>query len=179
MFFVFLFSVKAQATIFDVNEIVITSALNDYLQVAEFTAFSGGFDYASTGNATTTYSSLYSSSYPGSAALDGNLGSFFHSANSSTPDWLSIEFNTVIDIDMMQIAGRSGYDYGRDIYNIELFNAAGSSLALFNGVNAQGEGYVTFYDKITTQNNPIPEPSILVLMGLGLIGLFSVNRRKV
>ena len=38
---------------------------------------------------------------------------------------------------------------------------------------------ITIPDQLDSQESTIPEPSILALMGLGLIGLFGVNRRKI
>jgi hypothetical protein len=166
----------ANASLINVSEIRISSAVNNWLQVSEFVAWSTNTDLAlSSAGATASASDFYlganscnSNSSDASCAIDGvayvDYPNIFHGDNVGG-------FNTVLTImlaapstiDWIEVFGRNGCCQGRDVYDISFFDAAGRmifSLANIQGATIQAPNRVE-----------VSEPSIFALLGLGLLAL--------
>jgi hypothetical protein len=174
----------ASAALINVSEIRISSAVNDWLQVSEFVAWSNftNSDLALTSagasvTATDFYlgnSSCNSNTSNASCAIDGvsfvDYPNIFHGDNVGG-------FNTILTvtlaapstIDWIEIFGRNGCCTTRDVYDISFFDSAGNMLSSLSNVVGSS---------IRAPNRvEVSEPSVLALLGLGLLGLRF--RRKV
>ncbi|MFT5693452.1 MAG: hypothetical protein ACI92E_002792 [Oceanicoccus sp.] len=166
----------ANASLINVSEIRISSAVNSWLQISEFVAWSTNTDLAlSSASATVSATDFYlgakscnSNSSEASCAIDGasfvDYPNIFHGDNVGG-------FNTVLTImlaapstiDWIEVFGRNGCCQGRDVYDISFFDAAGKmifSLANIEGSTTQAANRVE-----------VSEPSILALLGLGFLAL--------
>ena len=175
-------SIPAFATsIVGATEIKITSAIPDYLQVAELEAFNlWGTNVAQALNGgMATGSSTYSSFSTPDKAIDGKEGgnyysdTIFHSAGTSGAEFLDVRF-AASDLSSVMIFGRTDCCTARDVYNIQIFNAAGKSL--FSGkLDASGGSAGVGFSPAQ-----VAEPAGLALSGIGLAlaGAAARSRRK-
>ena len=67
---------------------------------------------------------------------------------------------------------------GDDPYLLSMTSASWNELINLEQYYGTSTGFYAT-EEVTQIDGSIPEPSILALMGLGLIGLFGVNRRKI
>lgn len=161
------------------TEIKITNALPDYLQVAELQAF----NFAATNVALATNggiasaSSTYSGFSTPDKAIDGNTGgnyytdTIFHSAGSSGAEFLDVMFASS-NLSSVTIFGRTDCCSQRDVYNIQIFNAAGMSIYSGRLDATAGPATVTFSPAA------VPEPAGLALLGVGVGVVGSVTRLR-
>ena len=96
----------------------------------------------------------------------------FHDGPGS---WLTITFSSPSNLKSLNIFGRSDCCAdNRDWYNIELFDAAGNSLYVFqvDARNADHMGTYEFIDDINPPAPGVPEPAVWAMMigGFGLVG---------
>ncbi len=177
------FAGSANAGLIGVKSVLITNAVNDYLQVAEFQAFqtNTGFNVAlaSAGaTASTTSGSWSADSNPGKA-IDGAFSdltfpNMYHNAEFTTGN-LKITFASVAELASFTVYGRSDCCGNRDIYNVAFFGASGNLLYTANSVNASNGQHMV---NTVLPNTAVPEPTSVALMGLGLLGMVAVGRRK-
>jgi len=161
------------------TKIRVTNAFPDYLQVAELQAFNFSATNIALGG-TATGSSVYAGFSTPDKAIDGNTGgnyytdTIFHSLGSGAGEFLEVTF-AAANLSSISIFGRSDCCNNRDRYNIEIFNARGTTL--FSGVVSAAEqtGTVTF-DAAAA----VPEPASWALMiaGFGLVGIGARARRR-
>lgn len=178
----------ALADIMGVDEILITSTNNDWLQVAQVIAIEQGtnIDVSTLANlATATSSGSYdpSSSTP-DKAINGDLSPRPYSFSPTTMDpiyhsstskgaWLEVTLANPTDLSSLTIAGRSDFP-SRDIYNIQLLNSSNSVLFSQNNLDASG---VT--NSVTVNfSSAVPVPATVWLFGSSLAGFIGFNRRK-
>jgi hypothetical protein len=166
------------ATAIGVTEVTITSALPNYLQVAEVTAFDlSGTQVAFTG---VTWSSLWDASYSTAAkAYDSNLGGSYsddgmlHSAGAGPTEFLKLTFSSAVNLGSLTFYGRTDSCCSfRDSYNVSI-NGNGSPTTF--AIDATGgKAAITF-------TSPVPEPSEIAMMlsGLAVVGAFAKRRRQV
>jgi hypothetical protein len=174
----------ANATLINVSEIRISSAVNDWLQVSELVAWSDstGSDLAlvasgATATATDFYLGNRSCNLTTSnanCAIDGNsfvdYPNIFHGGQPNTNTVLSVMLNVPSSIDWIEIYGRNGCCQERDVYNISFFNETGKQI--YSLANVDGS-------TTTAQNRiAVSEPSVLALLGLGLFALGMRRRFK-
>lgn len=174
---------SANAGLIGVKSVLITSAANDYLQVSEFQAFQTGTGMnvalATAGaTASTTSGSWDGNSTPGKA-IDGafsNLSfpNMYHNAENSIGN-LTITFASVNELDSFTVFGRSDCCNQRDIYNVAFMGAAGNVLYTASSVNADNAQHMV---NTVLPNTSVPEPTSIALMGLGLLGMVTIGRRK-
>jgi hypothetical protein len=179
-------SAASAATVVDATEVHITSAANDYLQVAELVAMDfGGVDVAYVGaghgGAVFAPDQYSSTSQPGNA-IDGALPlarsyyadpGIYHSEFSSG-GYLNVFFAPTT-LSSLSIYGRTDCCSQRDVYNITILNAGGQSL--YTGVfDATGSNHMAsvIFDRPT---GFVPEPAGWALMLLGFGGVGAGLRR--
>lgn len=177
------FAGSANAGLIGVKSVLITSAASNYLQVSEFQALQTGTGMnvalASAGaTASTTSGSWDGSSTPGKA-IDGafsNLSfpNMYHNAENSIGN-LTITFASVSELDSFTVYGRADCCSQRDIYNVAFMGAAGNVLYTASSVNADNAQHMV---NTVLPNTSVPEPTSIALMGLGLLGMVTIGRRK-
>lgn len=168
----------ANAALINVSEIRISSAVNNWLQVSEFVAWSNftNSDLALvSAGATVTATDFYLGNRScnlttsnASCAIDGvsfvDYPNIFHGNDVGG-------FNTILTImlaapstlDWIEIFGRNGCCTTRDVYDISFFDSAGNMLVSLSNVVGSS---------IQVPNRvEVSEPSVLALLGLGLLGL--------
>jgi hypothetical protein len=165
------------ATAIGVTEVIITSALPDYLQVAEVTAFdlSGAQVFFNNAIGSSVYQAGYSTA---AKAIDGNIGGnyytdgMFHSASPSSAEFLKLTFSSAVNLGSLSFYGRTDNGGGvRDLYSVNINGSTGGTFT----VDARGgKAPLTF-------TSPVPEPSEIAMMasGLAVVGLFAKRRRLV
>ena len=105
--------------------------------------------------------------------IDGS--EFGFSSSGSTGTWTYTQ--GVGDPDINFFVAKGGN-------NFNLFSNLGNpttdswSTPLNNGGNQAGLSHLTFYDTGSTPPQEIPEPGILALLGLGLLGIGAARRQK-
>ena len=171
------FAAPASATLIGVTDIKVTSGYSilgqAFIQISEIEVFNTSHvNIANTGTA--TGSGDWSGSSP-NYAIDGivNLSfpNMFHSSGT-TGAFFNLNFGAPVNISDVSIFGRADCCSNRDIYNLSFFNAAGTLLYAVTGANATNG----LTHSVTLVN--VPEPAPLALLGLGLLGLMGVRRRK-
>lgn len=166
----------ANASLINVSEIRISSAVNNWLQISEVVAWGSNTDLAlSSAGATVSATDFYqgvtscnSNSSDASCAIDGvsfvDYPNIFHGDNVGG-------FNTVLTImlaapstiDWIEVFGRAGCCQDRDVYDISFFDAQGNvldSLTNIQGSTNQAPNRVE-----------VSAPSIFALLGLSLLAL--------
>ena len=174
------------ATIVGATQIVISSSLNTYLQVAEVQAFDFSLvplNVAAASNGAVANASNVTSGPYGTAAsraIDGNTQGDYYAApgiyHSSVEmgESLTITFAGPVDLSSLTIFGRTlcCLPELRDFYNISVTTLTG--VQTFNNVDAQTNGSATIVF------SPIPEPSEWAMMLCGLLAVGAmVSKRKV
>lgn len=177
------FAGSAHAGLIGVKSVLITNAVNDYLQVAEFQAFqtNTGFNVAlaSAGATASTTSGSWDGTSTPDKAIDGlfsNLSfpNMYHNA-SSTVGNLTITFASVNELSSFTMYGRADCCSVRDIYNVSFFGEAGNLLYTASSINANNSQHMV---TAALPNTAVPEPTSVALAGLGLAGLCVMRRRK-
>ncbi len=166
----------AAATVVNATRIEITSAIPDWIQIAEVFAFEFG------GTASATSSGFGG---PAHGAIDGNAspsyGShFYHSGSPGGGEKLTINLGRTATLDSLRIVGRNDLR-GRDFWNVSVFDAADT--VLFSG---QLDARTTAnFDAVAKFDAPsvggIPEPSTwaMMILGFGAAGAAMRSRRRV
>ena len=167
-------------TVTGATKITITNAVPTWLQVAEVQAFNFtpiNVALASNGGMAIG-SSEYDSTTPAARAIDGNtggnygFGEIFHSASPGGGEFLNISF-AASNLSSLSIFGRTDAGNNRDVYNVTIFNALGSTL--YSGqLSAVGQTATVNFDAAV-----VPEPGswALMVLGFGLVG-FAARRRS-
>lgn len=176
------FANSAHAGLIDVKSILLTNALGEALQVAEFQAFQSvtglNVALASAGAmASTTSGTWDGNSLPGKA-IDGafsNLSfpNMYHNAGSTVGN-LTITLAAATNLDSFTIYGRSDCCSHRDIYNVSFFGATGNLLYKTTADATNGAHMAN----VQLPPTDVPEPASIALIGLGLLGLSRFRKVK-
>lgn len=175
-------AVPAHAGLINVRSVLLTNALGQSLQVAEFQAFEHGTGtnvaLASQGGvASTTTGTWDGSSTPGKA-IDGNLAqnfpNMYHPAGNFSGN-LRIRFASDVELDSFTIFGRSDCCSSRDLYNVSFFDVNDNLLFTAQAADARNNLHRV---SVALPDTAVPEPTSIALLGLGLIGACVARRRK-
>lgn len=170
----------AAVSISGATNIRVSNSIGEWLQVAELQAwtFTPTNVALQSNGGLATASSFYSGISTPDKANDGNTGGsystdyIYHSGSPSGSEYLDVAF-AASNLSSVTIFGRTDGSSFRDVYNIEIFNAAGLSLYR-GGLDARnGPATVTF-------GNAVPEPAAwaLLITGFTLVGGALRTRRK-
>lgn len=179
------------ATVVDAASVTITSALPDYLQVAELLAFDfGGVNVAlaSNGGTATALSQFFDTAPQGgpAEAIDGVYPAnydytfdparpgVYHSGGAGASEYLTVAFAAPATLSSLTIYGRGECCQTRDFYNVVVRDTGGA--ILFTGqLDARTTGNATLsFDAPATA----PEPAAWALMILGFGGAGGMLRRR-
>ncbi|TAL28502.1 PEPxxWA-CTERM sorting domain-containing protein [Phenylobacterium sp.] len=177
----------AAATVVNATRIEITSAIPDWIQIAEVFAFEFGSldNVASAAEGGTASATSSGFGGPAHGAIDGNAspsyGShFYHSGSPGGGEKLTINLGRTATLDSLRIVGRNDLR-GRDFWNVSVFDAADT--VLFSG---QLDARTTAnFDAVAKFDAPsvggIPEPSTwaMMILGFGAAGAAMRSRRRV
>ena len=178
----------AAVTVVDATRIEVTSAVGDFIQIAELFAFEldtlDNVASAAEGGTASATSTGYGG--PAGGAIDGNAssgygGHFYHSGGGG--DTLTIFLGRTATLDSLRIVGRSDCCHNRDAWNVKIFDAADT--VLFLGL-LDARGNSTTFDAVAQFDDPtpspggIPEPSTwaMMILGFGTAGAAMRSRRR-
>ena len=172
----------AAVTVVGATLVRVTNALPDWLQVAELRVF----DFAAINVAlggTAVGSSIYDATSTPGKAIDGNNGgnyytdTIFHSGSPGGGEFLEVSF-AATTLSSLSINGRSDCCSERDLYNVEIFNAAGT--LLYSGqLDARfGDHYAGVNFDAPTGGVPEPASWAMLIAGFGLTGGALRARRR-
>jgi hypothetical protein len=174
-------SASNAATALGVTQIVITSAISDFLQISEVQAFDSSntavsFLSAVASNPTSGYGTAAGLAING--VVNQVYPSFYHSSSNPAtidtplPESLTLTFSSAVDLSKLTIFGRgSDCCQFRDSYLVE-WN--GTSPGFGNIDSTTGvAGMITF-------TSAVPEPGewAMMLSGLAVVGAIARRRRK-
>lgn len=187
------------ATVVGAKSITVTSALSNFLQVAELLAFDfNGVNVAlaANGGVATASSQYYPDKAPQGGPGEANdgiypadydytydpaTGGVFHSGGVGPGEFLTITFAAPVTLASVEIWGRGDCCKDRDWYNLTIHDADGG--VLFSGqLDARTAGFdsITFDAPVVTppdEISPAPEPSAWAMMILGFGGAGALLRR--
>lgn len=159
------------ATILNAKKVRITSAVSDWLQVAELQAFNPALINVALTAAATGGGGTWDATSTPDKAIDGNTNGGFYTDTIFHPgviggSFLDITFSSLTNLSKLTIFGRTDCCSSRDVYNYQIFDV--DNIVLASGtLNATGPDHsasVTFA--------AVPEPSTwgMMLLGFGLVG---------
>lgn len=186
-------SVAHAATVVGATRITITSALPDYLQVAELLAFDFGnvnVALGANGATATALSQFFDANAPqgGPAeAIDGIYPAsydysfdpaapgVYHSGGAGPGEFLTVSFAAPTTLSSVEIYGRGDCCAERDYYNVTVYGA--NDAVLFTGqLDARTAGHASIAFGAPTGG--VPEPASWALMLLGFGGAGGLLRRR-
>jgi PEP-CTERM motif len=175
------------------KSITITSALSDYLQIAEILAFNVAdvnVALASNGGVATALSQFFEAQAPQGGPEETNDGVFpanydysfnpnvpgvYHSGGAGPNEFVTITFAASTTLKGLTIFGRGDCCAGRDLYAFTIRDANNAVLAT-GGLDARQTGSASVSFPLPTGG--VPEPSAWALMILGFAGAGVLLRRR-
>ncbi len=134
-----------------------------------------GFATVTTANVAVITDQLYNTGLDGSGSLVAASGG--DETSSSTDYVFTTTFDlTGYDAATAEIMGSWGVDNYASIFLNG--NDTSVSLAFFTSLNPNPSPMALRFDDLELTANAVPEPSIIVLFGLGLVGLGFARRRR-
>jgi hypothetical protein len=174
------------ATVIDATRITFTSAVPDWMQIAEVVAIELGtlenVAAASNGGSAIATSSGFGTG-PG-GAIDGDLSQAFgpniwHSGSSAADQMLEITLGRTSSLASLTLYARTSCCVSRNFYNYTIYNAANQTLAsgLFDARSGNGIASISFGDP---SSGAVPEPATwaMMILGFGAAGSAIRSRRR-